>query len=175
MRPTIGTVEEIAGFLARFPPYDTLGRDDLLRIAAAVTLRSYPAGTDILIEDGPPAAGLFVIRSGSAELRHQDEVVDILEPGETFGHPSLLTGMAAAFTVRSHEDATCYLIGPEQALEVELDELQHWDRAPSNPATSLESDSCEAMLSASRSASFAGSYSPAAARACPRAAKRRAR
>ncbi|HAH65007.1 MAG TPA: hypothetical protein DCL72_05935 [Rhizobiales bacterium] len=118
MRPTIGTVEEIAGFLARFPPYDTLGRDDLLRIAAAVTLRSYPAGTDILIEDGPPAAGLFVIRSGSAELRHQDEVVDILEPGETFGHPSLLTGMAAAFTVRSHEDTTCYLIGPEPALEV---------------------------------------------------------
>jgi hypothetical protein len=82
MGPKTGTMEEIAGFLARFPPYDTLGRDDLLRIAAAVTLRSYPAGTDILIEDGPPAAGLFVIRSGSAELRHQDEVVDILEPGE---------------------------------------------------------------------------------------------
>jgi signal-transduction protein with cAMP-binding, CBS, and nucleotidyltransferase domain len=57
MRPTIGTVEEIAGFLARFPPYDTLGRDDLLRIAAAVTLRSYPAGTDILIEDGPRRRG----------------------------------------------------------------------------------------------------------------------
>src|SRR6202158_3227300 len=118
MRPTIGTVEEIAGFLARFPPYDTLGRDDLLRIAAAVTLRPPPPATDILIEDGPRAAGLFVIRSGSAELRHQDEVVDILEPAETFGPPSLLTGMAAAFTVRSHEDATCCLIGPEQALEV---------------------------------------------------------
>jgi CBS domain-containing protein len=118
MRPTIGTVEEIAGFLARFPPYDQLGRDDLLRIAAAVTARSYPTGTDILVEDGPPAAELFVIRSGSAELRHQDEVVDILEPGETFGHPSLLTGMAAAFTVRAHEDTTCYLIGREPALEV---------------------------------------------------------
>jgi CBS domain-containing protein len=118
MRPTIGTVEEIAGFLARFPPYDQLGRDDLLRIAAVVTLRSYPAGTDIMIEDGPPAAELFVIRSGSVELRHQDEVVDILEPGETFGHPSLLTGMAAAFTVRAHDDTTCYLIGRELALEV---------------------------------------------------------
>ena len=118
MRPTIGTAEEIAGFLAPFPPFDQLGRDDLLRIAAAVTVRSYPAGTDILVEDGPPAAELFVIRSGSIELRHQDEVVDILEPGETFGHPSLLTGMAAAFTVRAHEDTTCYLIGREQALEV---------------------------------------------------------
>ena len=111
-------MDDIAGFLARFPPYDQLGSDDLQRIAAAVTLRSYPAGTDILVEDGPPAAELFVIRKGSVELRHQDEVVDILEPGETFGHPSLLTGMAAAFTARAHEDTTCYLIGREQALEI---------------------------------------------------------
>jgi imidazolonepropionase-like amidohydrolase len=28
---------------------------------------------------------------------------------------------------------------PEQALDVELDELQHWDRAPSNPARLVES------------------------------------
>jgi CBS domain-containing protein len=118
MRPTIGPVEEIAGFLARFPPFDEIGRDDLLRIAATVAMRTYPAGTDILIEDGPPATELFVILSGSVELRHQDEVVDILEPGESFGHPSLLTGMAAAFTVRAHEDTTCYAIGREPALEV---------------------------------------------------------
>jgi CBS domain-containing protein len=114
----MGNVEETAGFLAPFPPFDRLGRDDLLRVAAAITLRSYPAGTDILIEDGPPAEELFVIRSGSIELRHEDEIVDILEPGECFGHPSLLTGMAAAFTVRAHEDTTCYLIGREAALEV---------------------------------------------------------
>src|SRR4029079_2387857 len=118
MPPTIGTAEEISDFLAPFPPFDGLGRDDLRRVAAAVGVRSYPAGTDILIEDGPPAGELFVIRSGSIELRHQDEVVDILEPGESFGHPSLLTGMAAAFTVRAHEDTTCYAIGRELALKV---------------------------------------------------------
>jgi len=115
---TTGPVEEIADFLVDFPPFDQLARDDLLRIAAAVTIRSYPAGTDILVEDGPPATELFVIRNGSVELRHQDQVVDILEPGESFGHPSLLTGMAAAFTVRAHEDTTCYAIGRELALEV---------------------------------------------------------
>ena len=113
-----GPVEEIADFLADFPPFDQLARDDLLRIAAAVTIRSYPAGTDILVEDGPPATELFVIRNGSVELRHQDQVVDILEPEESFGHPSLLTGMAAAFTVRAHEDTTCYAIGRELALKV---------------------------------------------------------
>src|SRR4029079_17815542 len=113
-----GPVEEIADFLVDFPPFDQLARDDLLRIAAAVTIRSYPARTDILVQDGHAATELFVIRSGSIELRHQDEVVDILEPGESFGHPSLLTGMAAAFTVRAHEDTTCYAIGRELALKV---------------------------------------------------------
>jgi CBS domain-containing protein len=116
--PTTGPVEEIADFLSRFPPFDQLARDVLLRVAEAFRARSFPAGTDILIEDGPPASELFVIRSGSVELRHQNEVVDILEPGESFGHPSLLTGMAAAFTVRAHEDTTCYLIGREAALDV---------------------------------------------------------
>lgn len=118
MRPTTGTAEEIADFLAPFPPFDQLGRDDLLRVAVAVTSRFFSAGTDILIEDGPPANELFIIRTGSVELRHQDEVVDILEPGETFGHPSLLTGLTAAFTVRAHVDTTCYVIGREAALRV---------------------------------------------------------
>ena len=67
---------------------------------------------------GPRRAELFVIRNGSIELRHQDEVVDILEPGESFGHPSLLTGMASAFTARAHEDSTCYTIMRELALEI---------------------------------------------------------
>ncbi len=114
----MGNEEEIAAFLGRFPPFDHLARDCLQRVVEAVTARYYTAGTDVLIEDGPPATTLFVIRSGSVELRHQDEVVDILEPGECFGHPSLLTGMAAAFTVRAHEDATCYLVGREAALGI---------------------------------------------------------
>src|SRR5262249_40702585 len=61
---------------------------------------------------------LFVVRTGSVELVHEEEVVDILEPGESFGHPSLLTGMAPAFTVRAHEETTCYLIPREAALRV---------------------------------------------------------
>jgi CBS domain-containing protein len=118
MRPTIGTAEEIAGFLAPYPPFDQFDGEELLRVAAGITVRSYPAGTDILVEDGPPATELFVIRKGAIELRHQDEVVDVLEPGESFGHPSLLTGMAAAFTVRAQQDSVCYSIPRDLAIEV---------------------------------------------------------
>jgi CBS domain-containing protein len=73
----------------------------------------------VLVEDGPPARHLYVVAEGSVELLHEDELVDVLEPGECFGHPSLLTGMAPAFTVRAHEPVvTCYLILREDALTV---------------------------------------------------------
>ena len=70
------------------------------------------------MEDGDPAPGLFVVHTGAMNLVHQDQVVDVLEPGECFGHPSLLSGMAPAFTVAAREDSTCLLIPPEPALRV---------------------------------------------------------
>ena len=111
-------MEDAAAFLARFAPFDHLGEGVLARAAASVEQVSYPAGTDVLVEDGEPTTNLFVIRSGSMELVHQEEVVDVLEPGECFGHPSLLTGLAPAFTVRAHEDSVCYVLPREVALEV---------------------------------------------------------
>ena len=70
----------------------------------------FAEGDAILIEDGAPADALYVIAAGSVELVHEEEVIDILEPGEVFGHPSLLTGRAPAFTVRAHEPTRCYVI-----------------------------------------------------------------
>jgi len=109
---------EIAAFLGGFPPFDALPPDELAAVAAAAEARRYAAGENILVEDAQPAQHLFVVREGSVELLHEEEVVDILEPGESFGHPSLLTGMAPAFTVRAHEDTTCYLMPREAAMQV---------------------------------------------------------
>jgi CBS domain-containing protein len=111
-------VDEIATFLSRFSPFDNLSPDFLDRVAAGAERREYAVGTDVLIEDGPPVEHLYVIYQGAMELRHDDEVVDILEPGECFGHPSLLTGMAPAFTVRAREPSECLLLGRDLALEV---------------------------------------------------------
>jgi len=109
---------EAAEFLGRFPPFDVLPEDELAAVAESVELRAYVGGEDILVEDGDPADHLYVVRDGAVELDHQEEVVDVLEPGECFGHPSLLTGMAPAFTVRAHGDCACYAIPREQALMV---------------------------------------------------------
>jgi CBS domain-containing protein len=52
------------------------------------------------------------------ELVHAGQVVDVLEPGQCFGHPSLLTGLAPAFTVRAREPTTCLLFPREAAMRV---------------------------------------------------------
>jgi CBS domain-containing protein len=49
------------------------------------------------------------------DLVHEGEVIDVIEPGGCFGHPSLLSGMAPTFTVRAREPSVCVLIGAEAA------------------------------------------------------------
>jgi CBS domain-containing protein len=106
-----------AAFLALHPPFNGLAPRELDRIAKSLELRRFGEGEIVLIEDGTPAQVFYVIRDGSMELVHEEEVIDILEPGESFGHPSLLSGLAPAFTVRAHEDSTCYLVPRQLAVE----------------------------------------------------------
>jgi CBS domain-containing protein len=85
-------------------------------IADAALECEFAAGATALVEDGEPTQALFVIATGSMDLEHDGHVVDVLEPGECFGHPSLLSGMAPAFTVRAREPSHCYAIPREPAL-----------------------------------------------------------
>jgi CBS domain-containing protein len=107
---------EIEPFLARHQPFSALDAAHLKAICEAAGLREFPSGHAALVEDGPPAKELGVVFAGSMELVHQGEVIDVLEPGEAFGHTSLLTGMAPTFTVRAQVDSVCIMLGPEAAL-----------------------------------------------------------
>jgi len=103
-------VEGGAAFLRRFPPFGDLPDGELERAEEAMLERSYAEGEVILVEDGRPARYLFVVRTGAVELVHENEVIDVLAPGEAFGHPSLLSGMAPAFDVRAREPTVCILL-----------------------------------------------------------------
>lgn len=100
-------MEHLDTFLARHPPFDGINAEELHDLSLQATEHAFAAGEVVLVEDGVPAAGLWVIVTGSMGLVHQGEVIQVLEPGECFGHPSLLTGMAPAFTVRAREPSTC--------------------------------------------------------------------
>lgn len=107
-----------AAFLGHFAPFDELAPLERDAIAAGAEERGYEPGETILLEDGTPSEHLFVVHEGSVELVHQGEVVDVLGPGESFGHPSLLSGLAPAFTVRARERAVCILIPRKAAVAV---------------------------------------------------------
>jgi CBS domain-containing protein len=107
-----------AEFLRGFPPFNGLPEPELAQVAASAQSRTYTAGATILAEDGAPSQALYVVRSGAVELRHEEESIDVLEPGEAFGHPSLLSGMAPAFDVIARDDTVCLLIPSEPARRV---------------------------------------------------------
>ncbi|HWE34372.1 MAG TPA: putative nucleotidyltransferase substrate binding domain-containing protein [Solirubrobacteraceae bacterium] len=111
-------MENLDTFLSRYPPFDALAPDELRSLVAAGREISYEQGQDALVEDGSPAAGLWVVLTGSMEIVHEGEAIQILEPGELFGHPSLLTGMAPAFSVRAHEPTVCALLSAEAGRRV---------------------------------------------------------
>ena len=106
-------MEHLDTFLAHYPPFDGIGPELLNALVAEVDVRSQASGELVLVEDGLPATGLWVLLTGSMDLVHEGAVIQVLEPGECFGHPSLLSGMAPAFTVRAREPCTCALFGAE--------------------------------------------------------------
>src|ERR1700737_4323202 len=111
-------MEHLDTFLARHPPFDALAPDELRAVAAGADEHAYEPGQVVLVEDGLPSPGLFVVCSGSMDLVHEGEVIDVIEPGGCFGHPSLLSGMAPTFTVRAGEPSAWALIGAQAARRV---------------------------------------------------------
>jgi CBS domain-containing protein len=111
-------MEHLDTKLAAQAPFDSLDPAALRAVLGEALELTLKTGETVLVEDGLPASGLYVIACGSVELVHEGEVIQVLEPGECFGHPSLLTGMAPAFTVRAHEDSVCLLIPRAAALRV---------------------------------------------------------
>src|SRR5215471_3719967 len=111
-------MEHLDTFLAKQPPFDGLAPDELREVAAKAVERRYETGQQVLVEDGPPAGTLWVILTGSMDIVHEGEAIQVLEPGECFGHPSLLTGMAPAFTVRAREPSTCALFSADAGRRV---------------------------------------------------------
>ncbi|WP_018600014.1 putative nucleotidyltransferase substrate binding domain-containing protein [Mycobacterium sp. 155] len=111
-------MKDITDFLAGHDPYDRLGDTDLQRLAATVEVEYFASGTTIVEAKSPTLHRLFVVRAGAVEIVDGGLVVDVLGPGDTFGHISVFSGQPPPLTVRATEDTLCYLLDdPRQHLE----------------------------------------------------------
>ena len=112
------SADDIADFLSGVEAMATLGRDDLLRVAAAVTYRTLTAGEAMIVEGGHPSRLLWVLRDGALDLLRRDHLVTVMTAGELLGYASLLTQTAPAFTVRARTDCTLYCIPGDLSIEL---------------------------------------------------------
>ncbi len=109
---------QVRAFLERYPPFDSLSEAGLDRLVDGVEIEFFPAGSEILREAGEPSGHMYVVRTGAVELLDEGVLIDLLGEGESFGHPSLLSGLSPAFEVRALEDTLCYLVDRDAAQSV---------------------------------------------------------
>jgi CBS domain-containing protein len=103
-------LSEIARFLAQRPPFDALAPDELSEVAAHAAIEFHPRGAVILSEDSGPVTVLRVIHSGGVDVAHDGRLLDLLGPGDAFGHAAMLSGLPPGFEARAAEDTLCYRI-----------------------------------------------------------------
>ena len=108
-------MQDVADFLAPHPPFDSLEPADVARVAEAAEVEFHPAGTRIFHQGAGPVEHVWVVRTGAVEIVHDGRVLDLLGPGELFGHASMLSGLPTGFAAVACEDSLCYRIRAEVA------------------------------------------------------------
>ena len=102
-------MKEFADFLGGQAPFDALDADDLARLVAQLEVEYFAAAATVVAPD-EPLAHLWVVRTGALEVVDGDRVVDLLGPGDMFGHVWLLSGLPPPMRVRAHEESLCLRI-----------------------------------------------------------------
>ncbi|MCU0266356.1 MAG: DUF294 nucleotidyltransferase-like domain-containing protein [Actinomycetia bacterium] len=108
-------MHEVAAFLRAFPPFDTASEDALEEVARSTEIEFFPAGALIMERGSAPPDHAYVVRAGAVELLDDGRVLDELGVGDMFGHPSMVGGMPAGYSVRAAEDLLVYLL-PARAI-----------------------------------------------------------
>ena len=108
-------MQDVAEFLAPHPPFDAFEPADIERVANAAEVEFHPAGTEILHQGAGPVEHVWVVRTGAVEIVHDGRVLDLLGPGELFGHASMLSGLPTGFAAIAAEDSLCYRIRADVA------------------------------------------------------------
>jgi CRP-like cAMP-binding protein len=93
--------------LRRSPLFSELGRRELGRVAAAMSERTFPAGTAIATE-GEVGVGFFIIEEGQASVVVGGDEVRKMGPGDHFGEIALVVETPRTATVTAETDLRCY-------------------------------------------------------------------
>jgi uncharacterized membrane protein len=121
-----------AALLAETPIFQLLDEQERQDLSAHLEVASFPAGTPIF-NYGDPGDGLYVIRTGAAEVFFKDDtgqriVLERLGAGDMFGELSLLDGGPRTASVLAVEDV--------EALRLDRSDLDQFLRQ--RPAAAMD-------------------------------------
>jgi CRP-like cAMP-binding protein len=100
---------EVEEVLKSAPLFSQLQKKDIKRLAAALTDRSYPAGA-VIIEQGKPGVGLFVIGDGTVTVSVNGKTVRTCEAGDHFGEVALIDDGPRTAEVKADTDVQCFVL-----------------------------------------------------------------
>ena len=89
--------------------------DFSLIVRSGVETRSFRQG-DAIFKEGDAASELFVIQSGSVEIRHGNRVLDTLGGNNIFGEMALIDGAPRSATAVAASDVTVVPVTEKQFL-----------------------------------------------------------
>jgi CBS domain-containing protein len=114
-------------FLESVHPYDSLPRDELVRVARSFGRREYPAGSEIYAV-GEPLKGIYLIKRGAVEVIDRNGgLVSLLGPRNSFGERGLLRDGLAVTSARTTEDCVI-LILPEAEFRALIASVPSFER-----------------------------------------------
>lgn len=108
----------VGAFLGSHPPFDTLDEDELAALGAVAETEEHRSGTTILAEGLGPPAHVRVVQTGAVEIVHGGRVLDLLGPGELFGHAAMLSGLPLGFSAVARGATTCLRLPAESVRAV---------------------------------------------------------
>ena len=109
-------MQEFADFLAKQPPFNALTTENIERLAANIDVEYFSRDTVIVTAGSPPLDHLYIVRTGSVEVLDRGNIVDLLGPGDAFGHISVLTKLSPQYSARAAEDSLCYRLPDPRKL-----------------------------------------------------------
>lgn len=106
--------DEYTAILGRVPLFVDLGKRELQRLSVACRPRDYAAG-EVLVRQGEPGAGLFIMVSGRVQItQHHENVtsqaISTAGPGEVFGEMALLDDQPRSATITALEPTRVLLL-----------------------------------------------------------------
>jgi CRP-like cAMP-binding protein len=98
--------------------FDDLPRDEVESFVAALSVTRLAAG-DVLVRQGGPADGFFLVAEGEVELRQGDDgELERLGPGALFGEMAVLRDRPRRTTVRATSPALVWALDRETFREL---------------------------------------------------------